>query len=148
MSTLLDKLEADYLLGCIKYRDAYSLYAMPLGWWILNFSKYDPAFAAYEDASAFRNGVLNVVDAAIETFLHVIETDKITPADFNLATDVPPEQRSLNFFVDFDAKLFINGYYENVEPETYLPDDHWRGELGFPTDYLPKEFASEFAGLA
>ena len=148
MSDLLEKLDANYLLGCIKYRDAYALYALPLGWWILNFSKYDPAIVLGPEASSFRNGVLNVVDKEIESFLRAIESDKITSVDFTQATDVPPDQRNLCFFVDFDTKLFINGYYENVEPECYLPDDHWRGELGFPMDYLPKEFGSEFEGLS
>lgn len=119
-----------------------------LYWWILNFTKYDPAFVFEPEASTFKNGVLNVLDAHIETFIQAIEPDKITPADFTLATDVPPDQRALLFFVDFDAKLFINCYYENVEPETYLPDDHWRGEIGFPLDYLPKGFRKGFEELS
>jgi len=144
MPTLLEKLDANYLLGCIKYREGYALYALPLGWWILNFTKYDPAITSGEDATTFRNGVLNVLDAEIERFLQVIESDKISPADYMLAVNIPADDRRLCFFVDFDTKLYINGYLENVEPEAYLPDDNWRAELGFPADYLSQEFRTEF----
>lgn len=148
MTDLVNKLNTDYLIGCIKFRDSYFLYALPLGWWILNYDKYDPGFRSQPESVNFRNGVLTVTDPEVENFLKAIENDKVSPRDFKLAVDVPAENKRLKFFVDFDSKLFVNGYYENVEPEEYLPDQAWRGEMGYPIDFLSKDLRSEFEGLS
>jgi hypothetical protein len=148
MTDLVKKLNLDYLLGCIKYRESYGLYALPLGWWILNYYKYDTGVRLHAESSNFRNGVFNGVDSEVENFIDAIENDKVTPGDFKLAVDASAEDRRLKFFIDFDGKRYINGYYENVEPEEYLPDDAWRGEMGFPIEYLPNEIRIEFVGLS
>jgi len=148
MADLVKKLNADYLLGCIRYQNSYFLYAMPLGWWILNYDKYDPSFRSHADLASFRNGILNVIDSEVGNFLDTIECDKVTPGDFKLAVNASAEERRLNFFIDFDGKLFINGYFENVEPEEYLPDTAWRGEIGYPIEFLPKALRVEFEGLS
>ncbi|MBS1605211.1 MAG: hypothetical protein JST42_21285 [Bacteroidetes bacterium] len=114
----------------------------------MNYDKYDPGFRFQAESSNFRNGVLNVTDSEIENFLMAIDNDKVGPRDFKLAVDAPAESKRLKFFVDFDGKLFINGYYENVEPEEYLPDPAWRGEMGYPIDFLPNEIRIEFEGLS
>lgn len=121
---------------------------MPIAWWILNYTKYDPGLGSKGLASTFRNGILNVVETEVGNFLKAIESDKITAADFKIAVEVPVEYKKLSFFVDFDSKLFVNGFYENVEPEAYMPDDDWQGEMGYPIDYLPKELRSEFEDLS
>ena len=144
MTDLYKKLRDNYLLGYIKYKGTYNLYSMPLAWWILNYSKYDPTSLTDNQTPAFRDNILNVSDNEIESFIRCIEEDRVSIGEFELAIDIPSEYKQLSFFVDFDAKLFINGYFENVEPEAYLPDDNWVGEMGLPVDHLPGELRGVF----
>lgn len=43
-----------------------------------------------------------------------------------------------NFRLDFDKKMFVNGFTD-MEVEEYLPDESWKGEFGTPVNYLPEE---------
>jgi hypothetical protein len=144
MIDLKGKLEDNYILGCVRYHGEYGLYLMPLAWWILNYAKYDPSFNPTEENSDFRKNILNVSDGEIDNFIQAIQEDRINLDDLMHALSASPENMNLSFFIDFDEKLFINGYFDNVEPEEYLPDDHWTGKLGYPIEYLPEDLKQVF----
>jgi hypothetical protein len=151
MENLLKRFEDNYLLGCIKYHDQYTLYLMPIAWWILNYKKYDPEYSSkrksvsYESGYGpskpepiFRDNILNVSDGEIEAYLDSIKEDKLSIKDLELIINVPTDFRYLHFFIDFDCKIFINGFFD-IAVEDYLPDQIWKGEAGEPVSYLPSE---------
>ena len=144
VSDIKKRLEENYLPGFIKYGEAYNLYLMPLAYWILNYAKYDPSFDPKEDGSGFRNGILNVPDGNIPSFIESINGDLINVDDLIRESADYPDSTNIHLFIDFDAKLFINGMFDNVEPEEYLPDDRWQGKLGYPLDYLPYDLKQKF----
>jgi hypothetical protein len=153
MNDLLNRFENNYLLGCIKYNDQYTLYLMPIAWWILNYEKYDPEYpskrksVSYESGygiskpePVFRDNVLNVTDERIEGYLSSIKDDKLIFEDLKfILKDVSEEYRQVYFFIDFDNKIFINGFFD-IGVEEYLPDLTWKGEAGEPINYLPSEW--------
>jgi hypothetical protein len=142
---IIRRLKEDHLLGYIKCNQVYTLYLMPLAWWILNYSKYDPSYNPKTFSYIFRDNILNVSDNEVEKFIRSIAGDKVNPEDFDLAVDIPANYKSLGFFVDFDDKVFINSLYDNVEIEEYLPDETWTGKMGFPLEHIPEDLRKPFA---
>jgi hypothetical protein len=139
MEDLKKRFENNYLLGCIKYLGRYELYLMPIAYWILNYKKYDPEYDPAKWESVFRDNILNVTDGEITGYLNSITGDKLNLEDMeSIMKDGSPEYRQLYFFINFDNKKFVNGFYD-IEVEEYLPDQNWDGESGNPIDYLPNE---------
>lgn len=128
-------IQDSFLFGCVKYRNHYNFYLMPIAFWILNYSKYDPAYNPNDWDNVYRDNILNVTDDNIERFIRSIQIDKvdIDTVDFkkyNLA-DI------FLFFVDFDSKAFIS-FFDDIGVEEYLPDENWFGKFDNPIDYLPE----------
>lgn len=141
---IAQKFEENYLLGCIKYENIYNLYLMPIAYWILNYRKYDPDYNPKDWEFVFRANILNVTDEKIDDFLNAIEEDKLNTNEFIVAIrSLSSNYKQLCFFIDFDIKLLINGFYD-VEVEDYLPDSSWIGKFGKPLEYLPFEFKTLF----
>lgn len=132
--TIYQRLTENYLLGCIKYRDRYSIYLMPIAWWILNYKKYDPAFDSAKWGVEFREGVYNVTDDKVEDYMQSIKDDKIEVDELENFSS-PFE---FYFFIDFDSKLFVSRF-SDIEIEDYLPSSNWRGDFEDPIKYYPKE---------
>jgi hypothetical protein len=145
MKELKELFEDNYLLGCIKYNNSYSIYLMPIAWWILNYKKYDPSYNPNDWTDVYRENILNVTDDKIDGFLKSIEQDRLSLDEVQLlGNDIPHEYLHINFFVDFDKKMFINGYSDNVAVEEYLPDESWRGQIDNSINYLPDNIRSLF----
>jgi len=133
-----ENIDNSYLFGCVKYKNDYSFYLMPIAYWILNYAKYDPNYNPndWKDGDVFRDNILNVEDQNIQPFIQSIKVDKI---DLNNA-----EVKKYNFkdifyfFLDFDSKTFIS-FFDDIEIEEYLPDEKWIGKFDNPLNYLPEE---------
>ncbi len=138
MKTIKQRLEENYLLGCIKYDDHSAFYLMPIAWWILNYEAYSPSILQDSSRQNFRNGALNVTDDKIKVFLGSVEEDKIALSDVKQIMMDSSEYSQIYFFIDFDEKLYINGFAD-IETERYLPDNSWTGKYASPLDYISKE---------
>jgi hypothetical protein len=46
---------------------------------------------------------------------------------------------SLDFVVDFDDRLFVNGWRELVIPFHKLIPEGWKGIKGYPYEYIPSD---------
>jgi hypothetical protein len=144
MKNIEQKLEDNYLLGCIKWNNTYSIYLMPIAWWILNYKKYDPAYNPDEWEFVFRDNIYNVTDKDVVKFIQCIEVDKVDFYELkSVLGNIPSEYICIYFFVDFDVNLLISRF-NDVEVEEYLPDERWKGMFGNPTDYLPDEIREIF----
>jgi hypothetical protein len=138
MKSIKQRLEEDYLAGCIKYGDEYHFYLMPLAWWILNYEKYSPSILNDVKRQSFRNGVLNVSQQRINDYFDSISDDKITPKEIiDNFKNVSEEFAQIYFFIDFDEKLYITSFVE-IEVETYLPDEYWKGMVAEPLNHIPE----------
>jgi hypothetical protein len=42
MSAIINKIEDNFLFGCIQYKNKTEVYLMPVAYWILNYEMYDP----------------------------------------------------------------------------------------------------------
>ncbi|QNR87019.1 hypothetical protein H9N25_11855 [Pedobacter riviphilus] len=130
-----ENIENSYLFGCMKYKNDLSFYLMPIAFWILNYSKYDPTYNPKDWDDIYRDNLLNVSDENIELYLRSIELDKI---DLD-SVDVKKYDLAniFLFFIDFDSKIFIS-YFDDIDIEEYLPDESWVGKFDNPLNYLPE----------
>lgn len=136
-----EKIKDNYLLGCIKYQSNFNFYLMPLAYWILNYSKYDPTYNPNDWGFVFRNNILNVDDLKIESFIKSIQIDKVDIESLNFK-DYNFDDIFL-FFIDFDSKTFVS-FFDDIEIEEYLPDENWKGKFENPINYLPSAFRIYF----
>ncbi|WP_343696904.1 hypothetical protein [Flavobacterium sp.] len=134
MSNIIqENIKNSYLFGCVKYKNEFSFYLMPIAYWILNHLTYDPEYNPDDWEFVFRGNILNVNDNNIDPFIKYIEVDKIDIDSVNMS-----DYRFMDiflFFIDFDSKIFIS-YFDEIDIEEYLPDDQWIGKFEDPINYL------------
>ena len=144
MGYLENKLKNNFLFGCVKYKNDYQLYLMPLAYWILNCPKYDPTYDPNEWDFVFRDNVLILTDDNYEKFIQAISIDKIDLViDDDELVSIPIERRKLHFFIDLDNKIFVNKF-PDIALEEYLPDLTWQGLFNNPKIYLPSKISKLF----
>jgi hypothetical protein len=135
-----NNIKNSYLFGCIKNKNKFTFYLMPVVYWVLNHSKYAPNYNPEDWEYVFRNNILNVIDNNIEPFIRAIEVDKIDIDSVDMTN-----YRFMDiflFFVDFDSKIFIS-YFHDIDVEEYLPDNQWIGKFEDPINYLPKNLIAK-----
>ncbi len=143
MKNIKQRLDENYLLGCIKHKDKYQFYLMPIAWWILNYEKYSPSILQDISRQNFRDGALNVTDDKVDLFFTSITEDKISLSDVkSIIENFTGEYSEITFFIDFDKKEYIS-IFDYIEVETYLPDKTWVGKYGSPTDYIPTDILDQ-----
>jgi hypothetical protein len=133
------KIEAGYLLGCIRHKEQYNFYFMPIAFWIIDYSKYDPTYNPDDWDGVYRDNILIVTDDNVDSFMRAIEIDRIEHV-----TLVESNIEDIVFYIDFDSKLFVNGFVE-ISAEEYLPTG-WRGRYDDPLNYLRDKCRSFLAG--
>lgn len=143
MKSVEQRLQENYIVGCIKYKNTYHFYLMPIAWWILNYEKYSPSILQDVSRQDFRSGALNVTNDKLEPFLTAILEDQISiPEVKSIIEDFSEEYSEILFFIDFDRKEYISAFCD-IEIEPYLPDETWTGKFESPTDYLPKNIVDQ-----
>lgn len=145
MKSIQQRLEENYIPGCIKHQDQYQFYLMPIAWWILNYAQYSPSIIQDISRQNFRNGALNVTDDKIDPFFSSILEDQISISEVrNMIENFKEEYPAITFFIDFDTKKYISAF-DYIEAETYLPDTTWMGKYGNPTDYIPENILDQIS---
>lgn len=143
MKSIKQRLEENYILGCIKRNNAYQFYLMPIAWWILNHEKYNPDYISNDGQYVFRNNVFNVTDDQLEPFFISISEDEISISEVkNIIENFSEEYSEIMFFIDFDTKEYISAF-DDIEVETYLPNETWTGKYENPQDYIPKNILDQ-----
>ncbi|REC62491.1 hypothetical protein DRF65_10385 [Chryseobacterium pennae] len=145
MKSIEQRLDENYIPGCIKHKDEYQFYLMPIAWWILNYAEYSPSILQDISRQNFRNGAFNITDDKIDPFFISISEDQISiPEVKSMIENFTEEYSAITFFIDFDKKIFISAF-DYIETETYLPDETWNGRYGNPTDYIPKSIVDQIS---
>lgn len=78
-----------------------------------------------------------MLDNKIQEYLDAIEEDKISNTEYiNIVDNFSSEDSRITFFIDFDSKIYVNGFYD-IEVEEYLPNESWKGKFDEPMNYIP-----------
>jgi hypothetical protein len=134
-----------YLVGAVKYQSKWRFFDAPVASWVLNYVSFNPKFSLLIDPKAqvvAQNRPLEVDETNAEEFLIALEetheTDPIEIQEYILAGY--EKQSQLAVVIDFDNKVYVNGYSETPLQE-YIPA-HWTGYEGSPLDYVPDSIKS------
>jgi hypothetical protein len=150
MKPLEQRILENHLLGGVKYEENFYFYVMPVAWWILDYGKYSPSILNSKERQInFRNGIVVVTGNNIKPYLESIQEYRLTQKElseiiYEIDEKYPEEGYGhLNFFIDFDKKEYVNGFYD-IELEDYLPDESWKGKFDEPLTYLPRHLQAQW----
>ncbi len=128
-------------LGAVKLSMKWRIFAGYIGEWILDYPSYDPEIKDAEQRSEFRGGVLIVDEKTAEQFCGAMSEHEFTLTEIEaLIKQRGAENVPLTVVVDFDNKLFVNGYYDR-SIEEFVPVG-WQGIFGDPLQYVPAGISS------
>jgi hypothetical protein len=142
--TIDQKIEANYLLGAVRVNGRVMFYMNPIAYWIMDTKSYDPGYdASGSPGPLFRDGVFIVDSHNVNLFLKAIEPDSVSLEDIIGNLPLLGEELNLFFLIDFNSRLFVNGYAD-IEIEKYIPED-WKGIFDNPLNYLPDDIKAIWA---
>lgn len=141
MKSIKEKIEEGYLFGCIKYKRSWNVYLMPVAYWILNYTKYDPQYNPNDWEEVFREHIYIVTDQLIEKYIEVIQKDSIGSEELR-NVNFNKKEAFFEVYIDFDCKVFTNSF-DYIELQDYLPDSNWIGKYENPVSYLPEQLKTE-----
>ena len=155
------------MLGAVRLRGQWRFFTGFLAEWIMDYYAYDPtsnpadpdhqeridhrreqdarlSADQQEDVGEFRDGLYQIDETNADAFCQAMEPWEVSPDDVRKWLPTLGEQTrwmgNLNIIIDFDEKLFVNGFDE-VSIESYVPSG-WRGVEDLAFKYLPYEIRS------
>jgi hypothetical protein len=134
---LAEKIDLDYQLGAVQTEGKVSFYLNPLAYWIMDYKVYDPTYRPDDwPGPRFRNDLLQVDESTVVPFLNAMAPDEVTLESIIQHLPAFGETLVPLFLIDFDNRLFVNGYGES-RLEDYIPSG-WKGIFDNPINYLPE----------
>jgi hypothetical protein len=129
----------DFYVGAVKLHGVWRIFYGTLSEWILNYEDYA---APEEDLEGWRNGLLNVDENNGEEFCKYMAANEVPLSDVGLLRGEGTEkQEPLTFVVNFDDKLFINGWMDMLPIHKWAPS-HWERKKTSPYSYVPDTIRS------
>ena len=133
----IDAVDVDDLIGAVRVDGVWRFYATDLAHWILDYKRYDPS----AEAAGYRGRALVADVGARYAYLEVMSEFELDAAD--LASGIQKDGSlgwRLEIVVDFDERLYVNGWFDNIALHEYVPAG-WKGIQNFPLDFVPDQIA-------
>ena len=128
----------DDFVGAVKLNNNWRIFYADLSEWILSYESYG---APEEDLSQWRGGLINVDENNAEEFCNFLAKHEIRLDDISkLRSQGMEQQEPLTFVVNFDGKLFVNGWRDMLPIHTWIPK-HWDSKRDLPYSYIPPSLA-------
>jgi hypothetical protein len=138
-----DVLSANLLIGAVKWKSRWRYFAGTLGDWTFDYLAYDPSHRPSPADKDFRGGLLLVDQSNADAFCAAMQPYELAPATIaRWAERHGADAVPLVMVADFDARFFVHGYSEPIEPKSkYLPAG-WRGVEDDPHKHVPPEVSA------
>lgn len=135
--------ETDYV-GVVKFQRKWRIYYSVLEMWILDYKKYHPTYDP-ESSNGWRANLLIVDHNVAEHYCQAM--NELSREDFRRTLYEIPDKDGkpmyskprLVFVVDFDDRLFVNGWWELIIPFHELIPEDWKGLEGDPYEHIPSD---------
>jgi len=135
------ELQQDELLGAVRLESKWRFFAGTLAEWILDYVSYDPNYDPAKWAYVYRNNLLRVDETLASEFCDAMKEHEFLPDDIRrLVDEKGADKIPLVVVVDFDNRIFVNGFYD-IALEEYAPK-WWTKYFGNPYEYVPQEVRS------
>lgn len=130
----------DDYIGAVRLKSKWRFFYNMLSMWILDYASYrvgyDPSDPKYK---GWRKGLLRVDETNAEEYCEAMKSQEILPNQVpHVVKDTFPRQEPLTFVVNFDERLFVNGWHDNIPIHEYVPKG-WTALEEDPYEYVPPE---------
>lgn len=133
-----EKINSDYVIGVICYKNVWSTYFMPPIYWVTDSDYYDPDYnPARTSDKDFRGGVGKLSSANAEAYFKAIAEDYVSPAWLRENYLIYKDDLKPIFLVNIDEHLFISNFYD-VDYENHAAPG-WKSLFDDPLKYMPDE---------
>ena len=130
-------IDVDDLIGAVHFAGKWRVYAGTQAEWILNYQAYDHSDPA-EWSEPFRGNLLLVDVYNADKFIQIMQPYELPSIDLaELVRQRGANNFPLSIVVDFDRRLYVNGYHEAMLQE-YIPPG-WTGIEDNPFNFVPVE---------
>ncbi|MBL8160968.1 MAG: hypothetical protein JNJ61_03215 [Anaerolineae bacterium] len=129
----------EHFIGAVKLHGEWRFFHHLLIAWILNYRDYDDTYIPTE--SDWRYELMKVDEKNAEAYVLFMAKNELPIAQipFVRLGDFPM-QAPLTFVVNFDERLFVNGWHDNIPIHEYIPQG-WRGIEDNPYDHIPSDLS-------
>jgi hypothetical protein len=128
--------DPDDYMGAIKIDSEWQFFYEMLSMWILDYKAYDPEYVP--KSGGWRENILKVDRDNAKEYCQAMKTKEIPVPLIPNTMSSWGRQLRLTFVVNFDERLFINGWHDNIAIHEYVPDG-WKGIEDDPYSYIPQE---------
>jgi hypothetical protein len=111
-----------------------------LSMWILDYSSYHPQYDPDNPkfgTGGWRKGLLTVDLLTADAYINLLALQEIDQKSLKTTISEFGNTVEIVFVVDFDKKLFVNGWHDNIAIHEYVPMG-WQGIEDDPNLYIPK----------
>ncbi len=130
---------ADEYVGAVKFGGIWRYFYNMLSMWILDYARYDPEYDPADARSSGWRESLLVVDTHNATdYIGALSVQEIPKEDLATTESEFGGAVHITFVVNFDEKLFVNGWHDNIPIHEYVPVG-WHSMEGDPHRYLPAD---------
>ena len=137
------KVHENQIIGAVRLNSEWRFYSGATGEWIMDYKSYDPSYDPEKWPNTFRNGILEVDVHNASEFCTAMKEYELTLDDV-VETMREDKDLSLSILMDFDRKLYVNGYYDMLLEE-YVPMG-WVGISDDPTKFLSEDIKIKLVG--
>lgn len=86
---------------------------MPKITWVLDYKEYDGDPNEPQDETDWRYGIMQVDEKNAQAYCNALSNNELTSEQIPFVTkEIGGTQEPLSFVVNFDEKIFINGWYD------------------------------------
>lgn len=138
-------IQTDEYLGAVKRDSTWRFFYAEMSVWILDYESYDPDFKSSNEYP-WRAGLLTVDESNAEAFCDFLAARELSAEQLSQVAKEPYVIRQwpsgpqfFTFVVNFDEKLFVNGWHENIPIGDYVPQG-WTATEDNPDHFVPRKF--------
>lgn len=132
----MGKIGIDEMLGAVKFEGQWHFFASDIGHWVMDAMSFTNSTSAYLSKINYRKGIFQADENNAKQFIDAMGSNELSIAEVKIEIQKKaPEFLSLKILIDFDARVFIDGYTgDNLNK--YIPKN-WNGYEKEPYDDLP-----------
>lgn len=129
---------ADEYLGVVIKGGSRRYFYNILSMWILDYAQYEPGYDPLDPrfgGNGWRHGLLTVNSSNAESYIEALSQQEVPENMLDRLISEYGGTVDVSILVNFDDKLYVNGWHDNIPIHEYIPSD-WRGVEDNPQLYL------------
>jgi hypothetical protein len=124
-------------VGAVLRGGVWRFFYADFGIWILDYASYD----SKDSVANWRNSLRVIDEDNADEFIDFLSKQEIPLDSLSSVQSAFGSPAKVRFVVNFDEKMFVNGWGDNIAIHDYVPSG-WKGIEDDPYLYLPTDLKS------